>query len=246
MGQNLGNLQAGPQWSDVTLDVNAGDACAISISEDARSNAEWDVRIRAVTDYGNFLAGVVRTRSVANGEAPARLVAVAFYPGARRFVASFRQVAGTTTLGADATLSSTSGAGCFPGVTPIFSTTANERAARSFLSGPPFAGVGTLQVARGGSLMQLHAQMVDPLTAGTNVWIAAFDQAAAPVAGDLPFWSAHLGQAAGGSPDPSHIQESWGPGRPIVSGLWFASSDAAGPLVVSAVPLLVQAEVALP
>lgn len=248
MGASLGQLQPGPQFSDVALDVPDGSACAISLAEEVDSNAEWEINVRAVTEHGTFAVGALRTRSPASGEQPARLVAVAFYPGARRFAISARQVAGDATKGADCILSSSTGTGTTPGVTPVSSLTRGESATRSFVTLAPAAGVSPRVAINRSTLYRAHFQMSPAAVAGTNVFAAIFDKRTAPVAGDLPVWVGHMGNAvATAADDPSHVDAVFGAqGLPITFGLWIASSDAAGALVVSAVPIAATLEIANP
>lgn len=235
MAQTLGNLQAGPMWSDVALVAKPGETCAIALSEDVLSDAEWECRVRAVTLQGTITIGSFRTRSPAAGEMPSRLVALAFYPGAVSFVASWRQVAGELKLGGDCTLTSSAGVGSTPGVTPVSSITNGPSATRAFQFLAPVVGVAPQIAPRGTSLYRADLQMGNATVVGANVWGALFDKAGAPVAADVPFWSGHMGVAAPGAPsDPSLVVADFGPnGRVIRNGLWLAASDAAGPLVIS-------------
>jgi len=248
MGSALGKLQPGPQWSDASLDVEDGSACAISLAEEADSNAEWWIEVRATTDYGTFLVGSGRTRSPASGEKPARLVAVAFYPGAKTFAFSARQIAGTTTRGADVVISSAPGVGTVPGLTMVSSLTRGPGTTRAYPTVAPFAGAPVQLTPRFATLYRAQVGLAAAATANVNVWAALFDSAAAPIAGAQPIWSVHLGQAlALASPDPSHAFGDFGPnGLPVTNGLWFAPSDAPGPYVISAVQVHGTFELALP
>lgn len=253
MGANLGLIQGGAAWSDAFLwDHTEGDSLAIALAEEATSDAVWECRVLARTDHGSYHIGTFRTRPPSLGEIPARLVAIAFFPGATAFLTSWRLVSGGDPLlgGADVAasvrLSSAPYAGTTPGVTPVLSRSSGAAANRNFSFVGPTANAQLLP--RTATVFQVDATLVNANVAAANAWVALFDQAAAPIAGDVPFWSAHLGQSAAlASPDGSRAVYDAGPnGRPIVNGLWLASSDAAGVLVVSAQTLTAAINAVLP
>ena len=249
-----GSIQGGGQWHDVFLwSPRPASALAIALVEDAQSDAVWECRVVAKTEHGSFHLGVFRTRPPSVGEIPSRLVGIAFYPGALSFLTSWRLVSGgdPAVNGADRVayvrLTSTDAAGTLPGVTPLLSR-GGATSNRTFQFQPNTANAALTPASSNATLFRVDAGLVNANVAGANAWVQLFDQAAAPVAGDVPFWSQHLGQAAAGSPpDGSEATYDAGPsGRPIANRLWIATSDAPGQLVVSAQQIQASSIVAYP
>lgn len=68
---------------DVNLAVDeGGPAIAIHLSQQANSNEQWTIQIRARTEQGDSVIGTVVTRPPTRGDPPNRCVAQAFCPGA--------------------------------------------------------------------------------------------------------------------------------------------------------------------
>lgn len=224
---SLGNVGAGPQWSDVGHAGEAGATLSITLAEEANSTAEWECRVIARTEHGSFHVGAFRTRSPARGEVPSRLVAICYFPGAVSWLTSWRMRAGGNALTqADVTLTSSPDCGgTLPGVTPLLSGI-GPAGTRTFTS-PPIVAVPALLAPAGALLFSVHAQLNDP--AGPPAFVMLFDQLVAPVLGDLPFWTEHAGSAGGlVNADPTSVNYPRIPlaqGRTVGFNLWAALSS---------------------
>jgi hypothetical protein len=180
----------------------------------------------ARTEHGTFHVGSFRTRPPARGEVPSRLVAIAFYPGALSWITSWRTRTGGTARSQGAvSLSSSEGpSGTLPGVTALVSGL-GPSAVRSFPFTAPI-GAGPVQLATNGALLfSVRGQLNDP--AGPAGFALFFDKAVAPIAGDVPFFSRHLGSVAGVflSDPTAYLYSGGAQGRPVQNGLWAAFSS---------------------
>ena len=229
MSANLGNIQAGPQWSDLGYAGDAGPTLSICLAEEVNSTCEWECRVLARTEHGSFHVGSFRTRPPARGEVPARLVAIAYFPGALGWLTSWRlRAGGNARSAAAASLHSSSDcpAGTLPGVTPMLSgVTAASPRVFTFNGA---IGLAPVQLAPPGALLSsVVGQLTDP--AGVAGFVMLFDSAAAPALGAIPIFSRHLGSTAPVfASDPTNYAYLAGAqGRPITLGLWAAFSSTA-------------------
>jgi len=225
MSNALGQISAGPQWSDVGLAGKGGSTLSICLAEEANSSAEWECRVMARTEHGSFHVGAFRTRPPSRGEVASRLVAIVYFPGAKSWITSWRKRSGGTALSqAAVTLSAEDQSGTFPGVTPLVSGP-GPAATRSFGFTPGIGAAPVLLATNGSVLFDVRGQLRDP--AGPAGFALLFDQAAAPIAGDVPIFSRHIGSAAGVFVSDGTAYEYGGgaQGRPIVNTLWAAFSS---------------------
>ena len=224
MGSNWGNVNAGAIWFDVSLDVapeQIGDACAVFCS-DENITAQWEIIVFANVMEGQYQAGRMVTRSAQQGDPMSRMVAIANVPGARAWKVSARSVDPLGNYQAQITLaSSATPAGAGFGVTAIKhgdDSSANPSYQNGTTAAGPVQASGpqTVALTASGTLEQANI-------AGAEGWIMLFDSLAPPLAGAVPFWSAHLGAAAGAAPDVSNWRYDAGPfGRRIALG-WFVA-----------------------
>jgi hypothetical protein len=217
--------------SDVALVIRPselGDVVSIYLSQAATSRAIWKIVVRCQTDQGSVVAGQVLCRAPGDrGEAPARMVATAFVPGAK----GWSVTATTDNVGEQAQItlhSSQQTGGIDPGVTAVKSGTASPTGNRDFFfetdsNAPPrIAGPGS-------TLWSVEGILAEAGIAGADAFIQVFDEPGPLAPGDLPIWQAHVGQAAGATPDPSFWRYQPGPnGRPILFGLWVGVSSTSG------------------
>lgn len=250
MGATLGNLQAGPLWTDIFLDGKQGDSVAISLAEESDSDSSWECVVRVRSEHGTFILGSFRTISPARGQPPARCVAICYFPGAVQWLTSWRRVSGTNpNAAADCVLSSRDCcSGTLPGVTPLLFGPTGPSAPRTFVRLPsapagPLLAIQQLTTAPAANLFSAQIQLENLALAGPN-FAMLFDQAAAPALGDTPFWARAIGPAAA---EPSAAIFSGGvQGRPSTSLLWAAVSTTLAHFTPSGALIDVSAELALP
>lgn len=235
MSVSRGNLQGGVQGSEVDLLIprgEVGDVVSIHLSQEATSRASWLIQVRAGYPDGGFeIVGNVRTFAPGPGEPAGRAVGWAFIPGACAWAISAyaKLPAGDPGRLSDeralCTLHSSKSTGSLAaGVHSVLGGSSEVIGKRVFVRESDIAISPVSEALPGSTLWNLWAALQEQV-AGANTWVEAFDTLAAPGAGAVPFWSGHVGQAAGGPPDPSNIRIPIGPlGRRLRNGLWVSTS----------------------
>jgi hypothetical protein len=227
-----GKLTGGIGWREVVLNkdkAGIGDRCSVFLAQDATSANVWRILIYALTDQGALCMGEFHTTQLGlANELPSRLVAVADCPGAIGWKISAHCEDHHERADAWIASSPLVAGGANPGITVIRSGTSNPSSLRTFLNltgvqvSPPISG-------RGATVWDLTGTMSEAAVAGAQTFVMVFDQAVAPVLGDIPIWTSHLGQtlvgaALSGPPDPSIYRWTPPTGYPVVSVLWVATS----------------------
>jgi len=219
---NKGNIVGGQQ-NDLALHVRPselGPYLSIFLAEGSDSTDSWRIQVRVMTDQGAVIVGEGHTvPPSAAGEPPSRMVGAAFAPGAKGWMVT----AFTENRAAQAQLilvSGKDGGSLSPGLTMV-KAGSNNRSANPFITTFAAAGPVSLALATPGQTVRELSGSWDPTLAAAG-FVLVFDQAVAPVAGDVPIWGAHVGGT-----DPTRWL--WAPGDYIVRNtLWVGLSSTQG------------------
>lgn len=230
MGQNWGQVQGGPSYYDVSLDLPAdrtGDSLSIYVS-DLDAAARWEILVYANVLEGQFRVGQVTTRAPAAGDPFARLVACAHAPGARSWKISARSLDPAADYQCGITLASSPVSSLAAvGVTGVHHGDIPSGPRSYYDAGPVSVGAPTQIAPANVSAYTVTGTFDQADTNNAGCWIFLFDSLTAPNAASQPIWSQHVGQTAANHPaDGCNWSYDGGPfGRLIQYGLWVATSS---------------------
>ncbi len=221
MGAQIGNVRGGI-ICDVDLQVTPpelGDVLSIFLAQPSDSTDSWKLQIACGTDQALEIVGqVITVAPGVAGEPPSRMVAVAHVPGAKRWRVSCST--DNPKAGARINISSSKQSGGIPpGVTAVKNGTQSGTGNKTRFDKTGIQVTAIAGASVGATLWQLEGTLSQAAVAGAGTFVMLFDQLAAPVAGDIPIWTEHVG-----APDPTSYHYAPDGGYLVRNQLWVATS----------------------